>query len=302
MDTFKELQPYIFDYDQDIRPVSITQFKTGLSDSRIYKVLHQSGEFVLKIFPKSFIERIVQQIGVVDFLIIHGVPTPKVLKVNYDFLEGYGYLIMEFIEGSTLYDLLLTSDKVDDALSSVANMLYKIHTLPSTPKWQDPSNIITTKTDWIDFVSKRVATAVDFVNKNRDLFSSPAILTHLQNTVEALQGCDTKLVPLHWDYNPQNILVQGDVVTAVLDFESHRIGDPYNDLGIVWYWFKFYDKEPLFYTFLNYYQTFIQSSVNMAVVRNYMILQVISALGFLLSNSKDGQAINRLRKIVDEIN
>ena len=62
------------------------------------------------------------------------------------------------------------------------------------------------------------------------LVNSPAMstaLTWLVNNVPQDEGTPGLL---HCDYGPHNILVEGDQVSAVLDWESARIGDPTEDL------------------------------------------------------------------------
>lgn len=74
-----------------------------------------------------------------------------------------------------------------------------------------------------------------------------------------------------------------------------------NELGIVYYWYKFYDVEKLFHQLLRGYTANVNINPNSErFIEFYYSMQVIGALSFLLKTNSNREAIFRLKCMLRE--
>lgn len=270
------------DFDSSTKLVE--KIKTGLSESEIYKISTGEDTYALKIFPKSYVSRVENQINITEELIKGKIPTPRIIKYNINFTKDKGYLVMEYVEGSTLHEYFEADNETVGMIGSCANTLSKIHSIKDTAPWQDKRNVIESKKSWIDYINKRQDSYKSI--KDIDEVDHNKLRIKLTNFTKLLESSEIKLTPLHWDYNPQNIIIDSNQVVAVLDAESHKVGDPLADIGIFLYWLHLYKKENHIEEFIKSYSENDEFSYKIkGLVEGYATLQAIVALKYLHKNS-----------------
>ena len=119
-------------------------------------------------------------------------------------------------------------------VKDLARVLARIHNIPlrRSDAWVDRSHF----GKWLDYGmttrANTLARIADWRKQARDakLFPSP-VIARAMNWVEAnVPDQDDPVAFLHGDFGPHNILIDGDRVTGVLDWEISTPGDPAYDL------------------------------------------------------------------------
>ncbi|MBN1915884.1 aminoglycoside phosphotransferase family protein [Candidatus Dojkabacteria bacterium] len=282
-------------------PLSINKFDTGLSKSQVFKVaaLSTGKKYICKIFPISYKERIKRSTDIDDLLIRYKYPVPKTLFLDFCFTTEFSLLIQEYLEGETFYYRIIDKTVSKKLLHSIAGNLAGLHKLPNKEIWQNENAPCNNNSDWISAVKKwrpdlMLLTRQGIIDSNAHKYFDSKI----QELVGLISNSLPMLCPLHWDYNPQNILVKDTNVTAVLDFESHRIGDNHAELGIIMYWFNFYDISENFITFVKQYEKIMNVPVTMEKVRGYYIFHLFSAYSYLIKCKSDSSALAKVKSML----
>lgn len=293
---------YIYDYIEKIFPsikiITISKMN-GLSQSEVFLIkLSNNKKIVLKKYPEKYRARFNGEIEILKELEYVDIPSPNLIDFDIENL----LLIEEFIEGNLLFEEMKRDGFELNVMKDVGEILAKLHKIPISEIWQD-KNKINTREDWLKFTEARNKSNLKDLQTN-DIISSEQlsiISDYLEKFMKALNKSDLFLCPIHGDYNPMNILIRGEKTGGVFDFEIHRIAHNLNDLGIVYYWYEFYNKRELFAPFIEGYSQEINiTSEDRYLIESYYIMQVIGAISFLVKNKLDEKAVERLKTLLNE--
>lgn len=282
----------------DSKIVEISNMQ-GLSSSKIFLVKIDSGKkIIFKIYPKNHKERLEKEINILKELESDKIPSPRLIHYHIEKL----LLIEEYIEGKLLYEEMNKENFDSRVMVSVGKKLAELHKLPIKEIWQD-KNKINNKKEWINSVDKRNLSNLKDLRENNVISTNQLniLKKYMDNFSKELENYEVYLCPIHGDYNPKNIIIDGIDVKGIFDFEIHRIAHNLNDLGIVYYWYKFYDKEILFLPLLEgYTQKIMIIEKDKSLIKKYYVMQIIGALSFLIKNNLDEVAVIKLKKLLNE--
>ncbi|SCW66583.1 Predicted kinase, aminoglycoside phosphotransferase (APT) family [Sphingobium faniae] len=168
---------------------------------------------------------------VVQILHDGGVPSARPMWIEPDESQlGCRFMVSEKMIGETLGSSLVSRDFSDETARSMAETLAQVHRLPIDPfarsclapwmQWNKAQENTGALMDfwrrqpWFGAVNASPARArlVDWLETNIPLENAPVCL-------------------LHTDYGPHNFLIHDERISAVLDWENARIGDPAEDLS-----------------------------------------------------------------------
>ncbi|MDP3027539.1 MAG: aminoglycoside phosphotransferase family protein [Nanoarchaeota archaeon] len=283
----------------DYKISKIDKLDTGLSSSKIFlvSIRDKNQKFIFKIYPKDYKKRLEKEVNILRELKSSNIPLPNLIHFSLKKL----FLIEEYIEGKILYKIMDEMNFDKRIMISVGKSLARIHQLPPKEIWQNEEKI-QNKKSWIISVEKRNSSNLKdilqfkIVSENNINF----LKKYLKNFIQKIKTSKVFLCPVHGDYNPQNIIINDFEVKGIFDFEIHRIGHNLNDLGIAYYWYKFYAREELFHYLLKGYSEIIQlTNEDRSFIETYYIMQVIGALSFLIKNNLDKDAVLRLKNLLN---
>ena len=137
--------------------LKLTKINMGLSLSEVYAAFfeNQIEGIIIKIYPKTYEERLNNEIKILKYLEITSIPSSKILHYNYNAFENESILIETFIEGDNLFTLLENNRIKDETLNNIGEILSKIHLLKDIDVWQDNEINNFGKDDWIISIKKR---------------------------------------------------------------------------------------------------------------------------------------------------
>ncbi len=217
---------------------SLVKMSGGLSESVVFKlrIVNPKKELLVKIFPQSNIGRVSEEKRILDYLSKKDFRIQKVVFFKGEFCENLGILVTTFIEGKTLHFYL--KNKCKKYLREVAFELAKIHKLSNTRSWTSKTYPMFTANDWLKEIDRKIRKVENKRYKK-----------YLHGWFDKLRKGKLRIVPLHGDFNPKNIIVSKNGV-GLIDFEIHRIGDLPFELACIKNWF-------LFYGYLRYFEDFL---------------------------------------------
>ncbi len=177
-----------------------------------------------------------------------GVPVPKIIPTkqgqNFYFNGRQIYTAFAYIEGES-FKLDRETKPNLNLVKSAAQTLAQIHNVSFNSPLHLPRK-------------RYIFTEIDRILAHQDKFDQPLVdyLLFYKNWVKRNMGSDYFLV--HNDYRPGNILLKGDKVTAVLDFDWSYLGPAIKDVAHSLVEWSFPDgaKQPwpdVFKTFLTAY-------------------------------------------------
>ena len=125
--------------------------------------------------------------------------------------------------------------QADDVMRHLCEMLVELHTtdistLDPHGALADPRHVGVDASSWDAYIG----TTIDYyVRSYPDISYDPgvAVILDLFLTLRRNIPRPLPLVLVHGDFNPANFLYEGGKVTALIDWENARIGDPREDLG-----------------------------------------------------------------------
>ncbi len=127
------------------------------------------------------------------------------------------------------------ADQVDDVVKHLCEVLVELHTtdidtLGVRDTMTDPRGVGISADDWDTYMD---TTFEYYMSSYPDMDFDPSIVVVL-DTFLTLRRTKPRALPLclvHGDFNPANFLYADGKVTALIDWENSRIGDPREDLG-----------------------------------------------------------------------
>ena len=161
-----------------------------------------------------------------------GIKTAEPLWLENDPTElGQSFIVSRCLPGINPGNPLNPQPVGDAAARAIVQTLARIHAVPLSDKIKSSP-----LGHWLDYSSLKDNTLAAVESWKNQLWaaqSNASIATvRLYDWLVANVPVDD-LPPrlLHVDYGPHNLLLDGDEVTGVLDWESARIGDPAEDLS-----------------------------------------------------------------------
>ena len=126
-------------------------------------------------------------------------------------------------------------DQVDDVVRHLCEIMVELHETSIEaidPKGElaDPRSVGVDPSSWDSYID---TTCEYYINSYPSIEYDPLMLTLLDSFL-SLRRNKPRPVPLsivHGDFNPANFLYEDGKVTALIDWENTRIGDPREDLG-----------------------------------------------------------------------
>ena len=156
-----------------------------------------------------------------------------------DAVFGERAMIIERMPGngqtSDLFNDGPDADQVDDVVRHLCEVLVELHeatidTVDPNGELRDPRNVGVDPTSWDSYMD---STFEYYINAYPDMEFDPLLLVVLDSFLW-LRRNKPRPLPLsvvHGDFNPANFLYADGKVSALIDWENTRIGDPREDLG-----------------------------------------------------------------------
>jgi aminoglycoside phosphotransferase (APT) family kinase protein len=127
------------------------------------------------------------------------------------------------------------TDQVDDVMRHLCEIMVELHTadvdkLNVGGQLSDPRGVGVDTTSWDSYMD---STFEYYINAYPSLAYDPAAMILLDASL-TLRRHKPRPLPLsivHGDFNPANFLYENGRVTALIDWENSRVGDPREDLG-----------------------------------------------------------------------
>ncbi|MGJ8673795.1 phosphotransferase family protein [Rubritalea sp.] len=153
-------------------------------------------------------------------LLNHSIPTPGYLWI------GDGVSIMPFVEGSHFRP---TKNLVQEA----GRMIGKLHTINLDRAGQITPNGEVTPIEGWDTYSSGILGMLEkeAIRSHLDEATLLALKDLVERHLDLLHSFDASHNLVHGDFRPDNILVSGDSITGVLDWEFAHSGCSYMDIG-----------------------------------------------------------------------
>lgn len=127
------------------------------------------------------------------------------------------------------------ADQVDAVIGHLCEILAHLHTtdpsrLPDLDALHDPRGVGIDTTSWDTYVD---STLGYYLRSYDDMDFDPTAMIMLDAflTLRRTKPRALRLSLIHGDFNPANFLYENGRVTALIDWENARIGDPREDLG-----------------------------------------------------------------------
>jgi aminoglycoside phosphotransferase (APT) family kinase protein len=126
-------------------------------------------------------------------------------------------------------------DQADDVMRHLCEIMVELHTadvgkLNVGSQLSDPRNVGVDVSSWDSYMG---TTFEYYINAYPGLAYDPAamILLDAALTLRRHKPRPLPLATVHGDFNPANFLYENGRVTALIDWENSRVGDPREDLG-----------------------------------------------------------------------
>ncbi len=152
---------------------------------------------------------------------------------------GEAAMIIERAPGNGLTSDLFNGgrdeDQVDDVCGHLCEALVALHqadiaTIDPNESLSDPRNVGVDVSSWDAYMD---STLEYYISAYDEVSYDPAVMVLLDSflTLRRTKPRPLPLVPVHGDFNPANFLYADGKVTALIDWENSRVGDPREDLG-----------------------------------------------------------------------
>ena len=175
----------------------------GLSQARLWRVpgAPGHGDLVLRAMPGTAMAHAEREAAIQRAVGQHGIPVPPIHRVAE--IDGTPVMVLGMMPGTTIAEQLGARPHEATKLGRASGeMLASIHRIPIAAMPPDPEQ------QWAHWYG-----AID------------------PELSQRLQSADTTRRPLHYDFQPTNLLVADGRIVAVLDWTNAGIGDPRADLG-----------------------------------------------------------------------
>jgi aminoglycoside phosphotransferase (APT) family kinase protein len=172
-----------------------------------------------------------EEFDVVAMAYQSGIPVPEPMFVERDDAAlGNAFMVTRRAAGQSLGSAVKQDAMPLGVMKSFLAVMAKIHATPLDERIQE-----TSLSHWLtlpDLKANTKLTVESWRNQPwvKKASASPALARLTDWLVDNVPGDDAAPCFMHIDYGPHNVLVENEQVTAVLDWESARIGDPAEDI------------------------------------------------------------------------
>ena len=178
---------------------------------------------------------IVDEFAIVQLVFEAGIPAAEPLWCEADpGALGRRFLVSRRVEGINYGSAVGVDDMPDEVARAFVELLVKLHSFPV--RQHHEGLLRTPLARWLKCESLAANTLenVFYWRRMLDGFThsaSPALEAICAWLVANVPPTEAPVCLLHCDYGPHNALVEGHRISALLDWESARIGDPAEDLA-----------------------------------------------------------------------
>jgi aminoglycoside phosphotransferase (APT) family kinase protein len=182
---------------------------------------------------------IIEEFHLIKFAVDSGLPTPDALWLEADLSHfGKPFVVMEVAKGNnygwTMGEKLSASDAL---VQSIIDALCAMHNAKIRPG--DPRIARSHLAEWTPFTSIRensryyVTEYMPKLIRQTGIEPTPELVRALKWLKENVPDVPDPPVLVHLDFGLNNLLIDGDRVSAILDWESARLGDPCDDILVM---------------------------------------------------------------------
>jgi len=246
--TSERLQAYVRDrFDEPDLKVTAFRYLPGGFGKLTYLFEVQGkaldGGYVLRRDPGvNFFENDCHRVRV-EYQVIravhkHGFPAPEALWVDTEhrLLPGGDFLVMRRASGVSGGSVFGASGTIPANLTqTLAQILAHLHTLPQMPELGDLTDCIRTGlwSEPMETVVRRYLEGWRELYLSSHHVPSPATVGLFSWLIDNVPATAGRPVLLHGDIGFHNFVLDGDRLSAVLDWEFAHLGDPAEDLAYV---------------------------------------------------------------------
>jgi aminoglycoside phosphotransferase (APT) family kinase protein len=230
----KDYYLHQFGYGKDVQIRNFVHIQAGWeSEIYAYDLLvggEDPQELILRIYPGAdALDKSQREFENLKRLVGLDFPVPRAYTLESDIaLIGDPFVIMERIPGETLWGTLFSSKPEEQAeLIDLFNQLYvQLHNLDTQPFLEDQENVIGNDS------SSVVTSQFENWRAVYDRLPLPdflPILDWLEDHIADLEKSYPAV--LHWDFHPENIILQPDGSMVVIDWTGLQVSDLRFDLA-----------------------------------------------------------------------
>jgi aminoglycoside phosphotransferase (APT) family kinase protein len=182
---------------------------------------------------------ITQEFHVIRMAVDAGLPTPNALWLETDLAHfGVPFLIMEVAQGEN-YGWTMGRKIPDSAalVQSIVDALCAMHKVALDPS--APGIAASHLAQWAPHATIRdnarfyVTEYMPRLIRESGIVPSPELVRALTWLARNVPDVDDPPVLVHLDFGLNNILIEGERLSAILDWESARLGDPCDDIMVM---------------------------------------------------------------------
>ncbi len=168
---------------------------------------------------------LVREGRLLDHLRAHGLPVPRVLLASSGRENGGGFIIMERLPGTTRDAHSLGADG-RSLLLDAARIAAKFHQIPALGALPASEQGLTPR-------ERMWALVEDYYRRWTEGRAEDSLVLEAAHVWlrENLWRLSDHTALVHGDFNLRNILLDGDRISAILDWELWHLGDPAEDLA-----------------------------------------------------------------------
>jgi len=254
-----------------------------LSGSRMnqgFKVSTSKGVFVLRAAPKSANGGLAREAWCFGALKRARVPVPEVIVHDTrKRLLPASFVISSFQPGECLSEIFPSKPMYRKELGrSVGKTLAKIHAVKVKNFGLLNPKGVGEKKSWNDMVLALWNDDLNWISKHgllkpEEVLSNQSLVNDRKNWIDCM---DPRLI--HTDIKLDHILALGLEVSAVLDFEKSKGGDPHRDFGQMYNQFYFNRERPFVESVRTSYELATGRRVDMKRVWMYCLMERLKTL------------------------
>jgi len=268
------------------------------SDNRVFRVGADGVSYALKFVAPGRVAAFAHERAITDYLAAHGLPVPRVIAAeelpDAD-TNGDGKRLVTlraWLPGEPVgvFDASIPVATLNVRVDVFAATLARVHRLPLDEVrdfWQYPEDRTDTAADWAtNFVQKKIAGDLARVAPVLPGDLRVPLTDELTAWGHWLADAPVPLAPLHGDYYGDNVLIEGGVVTGLLDWEAARVGDPLWDLARTEA-AAFAAAPDAWTRFRAAYAARVPWAVDTARIRRYRLLMALGDLRYAVRHAPD---------------
>lgn len=227
-DTMSLVNDIIDTLKQDYNSIKVTKSFENANCNTVYLLEDNTNKYVLKVAKNSSrISELKKEYSIINS-IDQTINVPKVYKYFED--KDYSYILMEYIDGISLENLLKEKHNKNNVLYELGKLLKDINSIN-----------IPDKESGEYYLNKQLEKSYNnmqegLLDKEEFLINKVQVdQTKLLKTLKENIPKDINICFLHGDFRPKNIIYSNNKY-YIIDFGLSHIGDYYYDLAIFFYY------------------------------------------------------------------